>query len=276
MSNVTQHEGILTHVDEDGNIREMYPEIKTDKTVTLDGKAADAAAVRAMFEELEKCFQSVSDGKALVASAITDKRVPTDATATFEEIANNISQIVLGSGNATTADVLAGKTFTNDDGVEYTGAMPNRGAVSGTLNCGGSYTIPAGYHNGSGKITANSLAAQTSATAGASAITKGYTAWVNGVKITGTRAAPLTQLSGTINTDDLIRGGSSLTGHVTFSTPFDTTPSMRYTNNGSSTAMQRMYLTFSSVSRTGFTYTIYNPNDSSGKDYGKFTWVASA
>ena len=30
--------------------------------------------------------------------------------------------------------------------------------VIASLNCGGSYTIPAGYHNGSGKVTTNSLA----------------------------------------------------------------------------------------------------------------------
>ena len=63
--------------------------------------------------------------------------------------------------------------------------MANNGAVSKTLNAGQSYTIPAGYHNGSGKVTANSLASQTSATATASDIANGKTAWVNGQKITG-------------------------------------------------------------------------------------------
>ena len=42
---------------------------------------------------LESCFQSVSDGKALVASAITDQGIETDATATFEVMANNIRSI---------------------------------------------------------------------------------------------------------------------------------------------------------------------------------------
>jgi hypothetical protein len=64
--------------------------------------------------------------------------------------------------------------------------MTNNGAVSKSLNCGGSYTIPAGYHNGSGKVTANSLASQTSGTAGANEILKGEIAWVNGVRIAGT------------------------------------------------------------------------------------------
>ena len=64
--------------------------------------------------------------------------------------------------------------------------MANQGAKTSSLNCGGSYTIPAGYHNGSGKVTANSLASQTSATATAGNIQSGYTAWVNGNLITGT------------------------------------------------------------------------------------------
>ena len=75
------------------------------------------------------------------------------------------------------------------NGSRITGTMANNGAVSpGGLNCGGSYTIPAGYHNGSGKVTANSLSSQTSATATAAQILSGKTAWVNGSKLTGTLA----------------------------------------------------------------------------------------
>lgn len=58
------------------------------------------------------------------------------------------------TGNAGTGDVLSGKTFANANGDAYTGTMTNRGAVSQTINPGGSYTIPAGYHNGSGNVTA--------------------------------------------------------------------------------------------------------------------------
>ena len=31
--------------------------------------------------------------------------------------------------------------------------MTNHGAVTAAINAGGSYTIPAGYHNGSGKVS---------------------------------------------------------------------------------------------------------------------------
>ena len=58
---------------------------------------------------------------------------------------------------ATKAHVLAGKTAITSDSDDEpgTGTMTNQGAVSpGKLAPGGSYTIPAGYHNGSGKVTA--------------------------------------------------------------------------------------------------------------------------
>ena len=57
------------------------------------------------------------------------------------------------TGNAQPADVLSGKTFSNASGIDKTGTMPNNGAVSATVEAGQSYTIPAGYHNGSGTIT---------------------------------------------------------------------------------------------------------------------------
>ena len=88
---------------------------------------------------------------------------------------------------ATKDKILSGyTTIANDSNNEIVpGTMPNNGAVSQSLNCGGSYTIPIGFHNGSGKIAANSLSSQTSATATTAKILNGYTAWVNGSKITG-------------------------------------------------------------------------------------------
>lgn len=58
------------------------------------------------------------------------------------------------TGDAVAADVLSGKTFSNADGIGKTGTMPNNGAVSGTATPSQPYTIPAGYHNGSGTVTA--------------------------------------------------------------------------------------------------------------------------
>lgn len=88
---------------------------------------------------------------------------------------------------AATSDILTGKTaYIDDSGESKTGTMQNNGAISRTLNCGSIYTIPVGYHNGSGTISANSLSSQTSATAVSTDILSGKTAYVNGAKLTGT------------------------------------------------------------------------------------------
>lgn len=89
-------------------------------------------------------------------------------------------------GQATVTEDKILKDYTAyKDGKLITGTMVNNGAVSKALNAGESFTIPAGYHNGSGKITSNSLSNQTQATATANNITAGKTAWVNGELITG-------------------------------------------------------------------------------------------
>lgn len=50
------------------------------------------------------------------------------------------------------AEVLEGKTF-GAGGQVKTGTMPNRGAVDGSIATkDGTYTVPQGYHDGSGKV----------------------------------------------------------------------------------------------------------------------------
>lgn len=67
---------------------------------------------------------------------------------------NGTNFILQGSdsaGNATAADVLAGKTFSNDSNTNITGTMTNNGAVIITPSTA-NQAIPAGYHNGSGYV----------------------------------------------------------------------------------------------------------------------------
>ena len=53
---------------------------------------------------------------------------------------------------ATSAEILTGKTAYNK-GVKITGEMKNNGAVAGTISTKtGEYTVPQGYHDGSGKV----------------------------------------------------------------------------------------------------------------------------
>lgn len=54
---------------------------------------------------------------------------------------------------AAVAEILAGKTA-HARGTQLTGTMPNRGAVTGTISTkADSYTIPQGYHDGSGAVS---------------------------------------------------------------------------------------------------------------------------
>ena len=54
---------------------------------------------------------------------------------------------------AAASEILKGKTA-HVKGKLVTGTMPNNGAVSGSINTvAGQYTIPQGYHDGSGKVS---------------------------------------------------------------------------------------------------------------------------
>ena len=126
----------------------------------------------------------------------------------------------VSSVDATAGDVLTGKIFVASDGTVVTGTMANQGAVSKTLDGTTiSYTIPKGYHSGTGTVTivletktvTPTKSAQditptagkvlskvtvaaipdkyvdtTSANATAGDILTGKTAYVGGAKVTGT------------------------------------------------------------------------------------------
>lgn len=122
---------------------------------------------RIITEELNNIKKSVGDGKRDVANAITAKGVTTATDASFATLVDNIDKIVTLMQGTQDADVAAGDILSGKycyaKGSKLMGAMPIRGAVSQSLAPNGSYTIPEGYHNGSGKVTQNleTKAAQT-------------------------------------------------------------------------------------------------------------------
>ncbi len=70
---------------------------------------------------------------------------------TVQPIPDNYQDV--SSVNAAAGDVLTGKIIVLADGTVTTGSMPNNGAVSKTLDVTTiTYTIPKGYHSGSGEV----------------------------------------------------------------------------------------------------------------------------
>lgn len=61
----------------------------------------------------------------------------------------DVTSVTAGAG-----DVLAGKIIVTKDGVSTAGTMANNGAVNKTLTVTDNvYTVPAGYHSGTGKVS---------------------------------------------------------------------------------------------------------------------------
>lgn len=70
------------------------------------------------------------------------------------EVVTGTCEFDVNSQDATAADseILAGKTA-YVKGSKKTGTMKNNGAVTGTISTvAGTYTVPQGYHDGSGKV----------------------------------------------------------------------------------------------------------------------------
>lgn len=114
-------------------VPEGYHNGKGKVSITLETKTATPT----------KASQDITPTSGKVLSKVTVAAIP----AAYQDVTNV---------DAVAGDVLDGKTIVAADGTEVEGTMPDRGAVSKTLDAttgNQSYTIPAGHHNGSGKVS---------------------------------------------------------------------------------------------------------------------------
>ena len=138
-------------------------------------------------EDLNKQLEEEQGNNAALQEQIENLQGQVDTlTKTKEELEKTISDLNTqiaelkakqATGNATVADVLEGRTFSNSSNVGLTGTMANRGTLNWAPSNSTSYNIPAGYYSGGTISTANAYNAGNTA-----GYNNGYNAGINAAK----------------------------------------------------------------------------------------------
>lgn len=120
-----------------------------------------------------------------VGDAPEDLGIAAEKIAYGQEI-GNIHGRFTEDGTAAARDMRAGKRA-YVKGQVIDGALADKGTIYKELSAGETYTIGEGVY-ANGRVVAKNLSSQTQGTAAAGNILSGKTAWVNGVKVTGSMA----------------------------------------------------------------------------------------
>ncbi|MEK5477570.1 tail fiber protein [Paenibacillus sp. FSL R5-0407] len=111
-------------------------------TANAANQAAAAAQTRA-----DEAFQSGNERKAEVVAALIAIGVPASTSESWAQLIPKMASIIRATGDATAADLLAGKKASNAGG-SFTGTMIDRGAAIITPSGTGAVTIPDGAYKG--------------------------------------------------------------------------------------------------------------------------------
>ena len=90
---------VLTLVDANGVITQQWDSTKQSIEVHASLENVNITQPKSFVDFVTQVKKSVSDGKSKVASAGTDKGVATEATDTFDTIAENVGKIQTGTSN---------------------------------------------------------------------------------------------------------------------------------------------------------------------------------
>ena len=108
-----------------------------------DGKGTVKVSTETKSATPTKSSQTIAATTGKVLSSVTVGAIP--------DAYQDVTEVTAGA-----ADVLAGKKIVDAEGEVVTGTMVDNGSVDETLYVGKTiYTIPAGYHNGTGAVSIN-------------------------------------------------------------------------------------------------------------------------
>lgn len=91
---------VITVVDENGVITQQWSSAICSIEVVRSLEDVNITQPKSFVDFVSQVKKSVSDGKSKVASAITEKGVSTEATDTFDVMAENVGKIQTGTSNS--------------------------------------------------------------------------------------------------------------------------------------------------------------------------------